>query len=86
MTEAQIWDRGSFRGPEMLSSRGAWVAQSVECLTLDFSSGYDLAVWAMELRIELCTDDAEAAWDSLCLPLSLPLAACALSLPLKINK
>ena len=25
-------------------TEGAWVAQSVECLTLDFSSGHDLRV------------------------------------------
>ena len=56
-------------------SRDIWVAQSVKHLTLDFSSGHDL-----ELRIGLCADSMEPAWDSLSpLPLctSLP---CALSL------
>ena len=30
------------------SSWGAWVAQLVKCLTLDFSSGHDLMVWEFE--------------------------------------
>ena len=30
---------------EVESHRGAWGAQSVECLTLDFGSGHDLTVW-----------------------------------------
>ena len=38
--------------------RGAWVAQSVRCPTLDFGSGHDLKVGEFEPRTEL-------AWDSL---------------------
>ena len=56
----------------------AWVAQSVECLTLDFNSGHDLTVHDFEPRDGLCTDGVEPAWYSLS-PLS-----CSLSL--KINK
>ena len=45
------------------------MAQSVGCLTLDFSSGHDLAVRGFEPHVGLHTDSAEPAWDSL--PLSL---------------
>ena len=48
---------------------GAWVAQSVKHLTLDFGSGHDLAVRGIEPR-RLCTDSTEPTWDSL--PLSAP--------------
>ena len=41
------------------------MAQSVKCLTLDFSSGHDLTVQGFEPCIGLCTDSAEPAWDSL---------------------
>ena len=58
------------------------MAQSVECLTLDFRSGRDLTVCEFEPH----TDNAEA-----CLGFSLPLSLFAtsllvLSLSLKINK
>ena len=49
------------------------MAQSAKCPTLDFGSGHDLTVREIEPRVELCTDSAEPAWDSLSLPLSLPL-------------
>ena len=47
--------------------RGAWVAQSVGRLTLDFSSGHDRMVLEIEPHIGLCTNSAEPAWDSLSL-------------------
>ena len=67
--------------------RGAWVAQSVKILTLDFGSGHDLMVCELEPRIGLCTFSMEPAWDSLFFSLPL-LHSClhALSLSLKINK
>ena len=62
------------------------MAQLVKCLTLDFGSGCDLTVGEIKARIQLCTDSAEPAWDSL-LSLSLcPSPAHALSVFLKINK
>ena len=51
------------------------MAQSVEHVTLDFGSGHDVCFLGFELRIGLCTDCADPAWDSLSLPLSL--CACA---------
>ena len=36
------------------------MAQSVECLTLDFGSGHDLIV----CEFESCADSVEPAWDS----------------------
>ena len=51
--------------------QGAWVAQSVKCPTLDFSSGHDLPVHEIEPCVRLCADSAEPAWDSLPLSLSL---------------
>ena len=67
-----------------LDMRGAWVAQSVKHLTLDFSSGHDLTVHEIEPRVGLCTDRVEPAW-ILSLPLFLPLPRF-FSLFLKINK
>ena len=58
------------------------MAQSVECLTLDFGSGHDLTVHEIELCIGLCADNVELAWDSLLL--SPPLPTCALSLSLSL--
>ena len=43
----------------------------VECPTHD--SGHDLRVCGIEPRVRLCTDGVEPAWDSLSLPLSVPL-------------
>ena len=62
-------------------SWGAWVAQSVKGLTLDFGSGHHLTVGGFQLRIGLCADSVEPAWDSLS---ALPLLA--LSLALSQNK
>ena len=57
-------------------SRGAWVAQSVKRLTLDFGSSHDLTVCEFEPHVRL---------GILSLSLSLPLP-CSLSLSLKINE
>ena len=51
---------------------GTWVAQLVECPTLDLGSGHDLTVCGIEARVGLCADSEGPAWDSLS-PLSLPL-------------
>ena len=53
-------------------SWGAWVAQLVEHLTLDLGSGHDLTVREIKPHVGLCTDSMEAAWDSVCLSVSLP--------------
>ena len=53
---------------------GSWVVESVEHLTPDFSSGHDLVLCGFEPRIRLCSDRVELAWDSLSLPLFLPLS------------
>ena len=52
--------------------RGAWVAQSLKRLTLDFGSGHDLTVRGFEAHVGLCTDSTESAWESL----SPSLSAC----------
>ena len=72
------------------SSRGAWVAQLVKCLNLDFSSGHDLMVHGIKPCIWLCADSMEPAW-VLSPPLSLPLpyVRChlfSLSLSLSLSK
>ena len=53
---------------------GTWVAQSVKCPTLGFSSGLDLGEGRSSLRSDslLSTD---SAWESLSLPLPLLLPA-----------
>ena len=56
------------------------MAQSVECLTLGFGSDPDLTVRGFEPCIGLRPAGVEPAWDSLPLPLSLPLPWLALSL------
>ena len=65
--------------------QGAWVAQSVERLTLDFGSGHDLTFCEFEPCIGLCTDSVEPACDSLSPSLSLSLSL-SLPLPPQINK
>ena len=40
---------------------GAWVAQLVKHLTVDFGSGHDLMVCEFDPRIGLCADRAEPA-------------------------
>ena len=59
---------------------GAWMAQSVKYLTLDFSSDHDLMVCEIQ---PLCVDSTEPAGDFLSFPFSLPFPW---SLSLKINK
>ena len=56
--------------------QGAWVAQLVKHLTLDFGLGHDLTVRGFKSLTVLRTDGMEPAWDSLPLPLSLPLPTC----------
>ena len=61
-----------------------WVALSVKCTTLGFSSGHDVRGHGFEPKVGLCVDSVEPAWDSL--PLSappLPMLCLCLS---KINK
>ena len=66
-----------------LADRGAWVAQSVKHLTLDFSSGHDLTVCEIEPRALGSTLSAQSLPGVLSLPLSLPFhCSCMLSLPL----
>ena len=66
--------------------RGTCVSQSVKHPTLDFGSGYDLAVCHLELHIRFCADSAEPAWDPCSPSLSvLPLLTIVLSLS-KNNK
>ena len=48
---------------------GAWVAQSVKRLALDFGSSHDLTVHGIEPCVGL---RAESAWDSLSLSVSAP--------------
>ena len=68
-------------GTQQKFSWDAWVAQLVKCLTLDFSSGYDLTVCGFEPRMGFCTDSAEPAWNFLSPSLSAPpLLTHALSL------
>ena len=65
-----------------MKKRGAWGAQSIKHLTLDFGSGHDPTVHEIELHTELSADSSEPACDSLSpsLSLTLPYAyACALS-------
>ena len=59
------------------------MAQLVEHLTLDFSSGCDTAVCEFEPHIRLCIDSAD--YDSLSLPPSLPFP-CSGSHSLSRNK
>ena len=66
--------------------RGAWLAQSVKCLTLDFGSVYDLRIVGSSLAL----GSALTAWcllGILALPLSAPpLLAYTTSLKNKMNK
>ena len=62
-----------------IQRRGAWLAQSVKDLTLDFGSGRDLTLRGIEPRLGLCADSSEPAWDFLSPSLYAPLS-------FKINK
>ena len=59
--------------------RGAWVAQLVKCLTLDFGSDHDLMVREFKPCIWLCADDVEPSWDSIPPPPFPPLLVLYLS-------
>ena len=48
------------------------MAQLVKVLTLDFSSGHDHMICEIELRVGLCTDNMEPAWNYLSPSLSAP--------------
>ena len=61
------------------------MAQSVKRPTLGFGSGHDLTVREFDLRVGLCADSWEPAWDSLSLSLSAP-PPLALSVSLSQNK
>ena len=50
-------------------SGGAWVAQSVKRLILDFGSGHDLMVRGSKPCVGLCADSGEPALGSVSLPL-----------------
>ena len=67
------------------SDRGALVAQSVKCQSLDFGSGHDLTVRETELCLGFCADGPEPVWDSLSLSFSAP-PLLTLCLPLSQNK
>ena len=56
-----------------MQDRGTWVAQAVTHLTLGFGLGHDLTVHEFEPYVRLWADSTDPAWDSLSLPLSLPL-------------
>ena len=45
----------------LMVKEGTWVALSVKCPALDFSSGHDLTVCGFEPRIGLCADCVEPA-------------------------
>ena len=74
----------------MIRNRGAWVAQPVKCLILDFGSGHDLTVCGFEPHVGLCADSVEPAWDSLSVSLPFPCSrsrksSLSLSLSQEIN-
>ena len=60
--------------------KGAWVFQSIECLTLDFGSGHDLTVVGLSPTWDSLLS-VEPSWDSLSPPLS-----ASLSFSLSQNK
>ena len=75
--------KGKQRFVKTKISQGAWVAQSVEHLTLDLDSGQDFTIHEIKPRVQLCADSMEPAWDSLSLFIFLS-PTCSLSL--KINE
>ena len=58
-----------------------WLSR-LKRLTIGFGSGHDLAVPGTEIRVRLCADSMEPAWESLSPSLSTP----ALLSLLEINK
>ena len=71
--------RSNLGVPEWFSPLRVWI--------LDFSSGHNLTVCRIKPLIGLCVNTADPAWDSLSLPLSLPVSwsTCTLSKQIKIN-
>ena len=53
--------------------RGAWVAQSGKHPTLGFGSVHDLIITEFKPCVRLWAGSVEPTWDSVSLPLSLPL-------------
>ena len=84
LSEALPGDNVGFKVRNM-SARGAWVAQSVERLTL--GSGHDLAVSEFESRVGVCADSSEpGACFRFCVSLCLcPSPAGTLSLCLSLK-
>ena len=68
----------------MVHLQGAWVAQSVECLILDFGSGHDPRIVGSSPDLGSVLS-MEPTWDSLFLSAPLPAHTCSLS-KIKINK
>ena len=56
-----VLDTSNWQRLKMLVSRGAWVAQSIERLTLNFGLGHDLTVCEIEPCIRFCADSVEPA-------------------------
>ena len=79
LSEALPGDNVGFNVRNM-SARGAWVAQSVERLTL--GSGHDLAVSEFESRVGVCADSSEpGACFRFCVSLSLCPSLSKMCLP-----
>ena len=55
----------SIKSFKKIPTRGVWVAQLVERLTLDFGSCHDLIVRELEPHVELCAGSVESTWDCL---------------------
>ena len=66
----RLHPNNTFLTLDFQTSRGAWVAQLVKHLTLDFRSGHDLTVSEINPYIWLFADSKETAWDSLSTSLS----------------
>ena len=69
----------------ILTYVSAWVAQSVECLTLGFGSGHDLTVHGFEPPHQALCGSTEPAWNSLSPSLSIP-PPLMCTLTLHLNK
>ena len=70
---ASAGGKGGVWGLRNCDPRCAWAAQSVKHPTCDFSSRHDVVVCEFEPHVRLCAGHMEPAWDSVSLPLSLPL-------------
>ena len=71
-----FWNKKHFLKSVLIKEelQGAWVAQLVKHLTLDFGSGHDFAVLEIKPCFGLCTDSTERLLGILSLPFCLPLA------------